>query len=60
MEMRENSWEHVPPLLLNCGQEDNSIGGEHVEYLHDTEEVSDCISVTTARGLCAHGVRNCF
>lgn len=40
MEMGEDSWEHhVTPLLMNCGQEDNNIGG-HEEYLQHTEEVS--------------------
>jgi hypothetical protein len=41
MEMGEDSWEnHVTPLLMSCGQEDNSnIGGGHGEYLHHAEEV---------------------
>jgi hypothetical protein len=44
----------VPPLLLNCGQEDSNVGGGHEEYLHNTEEVSDSISLMTAQSLCAH------
>jgi hypothetical protein len=51
MDIGEDSWEHVPPLLLNCGQEDSDVGG-HEEYLHNTEEVSDCISLITARSTC--------
>jgi hypothetical protein len=43
MEMGEDSWEHhVTPLLMNCGQEDNSVGEGHREYLHHAEEVSNC------------------
>jgi hypothetical protein len=57
MEIGEDSWEHVPPLLLNCGQEDN-VGG-HEEYLHNAEEVSDCIYLLTARGVSAHVFFNC-
>lgn len=49
----------MPPLLLNCGQEDSNVGGGHEEYLHNTEEVSDCISLTTARSVCAHAFCNC-
>jgi hypothetical protein len=52
MEIGEDSWEHVPPLLLNCGQEDNNVGGGHEEYLHNTEEVSDCIPLMTAQDVC--------
>lgn len=41
--MGEDSWEHhVTPLLMNCGQEDNSVGEGHREYLHHAEEVSNC------------------
>jgi hypothetical protein len=53
MDIGEDSWEHVPPLLLNCGQEDSNVGG-HEEYLHNTEEVSDCISLMAARSVCVH------
>ena len=53
MDIGEDSWEHVPPLLLNCGQEDSNVGGGHEEYLHNTEEVSDCISLMAARSMCA-------
>jgi len=56
MDIGEDSWEHVPPLLLNCGQEDSNVGGGHEEYLHNTEEVSDCISLMTARSACAHAL----
>ena len=44
----------VPPLLLNCGQEDNNFGGGHEEYLCNTEEVSERVSLMTARSMCAH------
>jgi len=54
MDIGEDSWEHVPPLLLSCGQEDSNVGGGHEEYLHNTEEVSDSISLKTARSMCAH------
>jgi len=54
MDMGEDAWEHVPPLLLNCGQEDSNVGGGHEEYLHNTEEVSDCISLVTDRSVCVH------
>ena len=47
MDIGEDSWGHVPPLLLSCGQEDSNLGGGHEEYLHNTEEVSDCISLMT-------------
>ena len=42
MEMAEDAWEqHVTPLLMNCGQDDdnNVPGGHHSEYMHHTDEV---------------------
>jgi hypothetical protein len=54
MEMGEDSWEHhVTPLLMNCGQEDNNVGGGHEEYLQHAEEVR-AASLKT-RDVCAHG-----
>jgi len=55
MDIGEDAWEHVHSLLLNCGEEDTNVGGEHEEYLHNTEEVCDFISLMTDRSLCVHG-----
>jgi hypothetical protein len=46
--MGEDSWEHhVTPLLMNCGHEDNNVGGEREEYIQHTEEVSS-VTLTTS------------
>jgi hypothetical protein len=47
MEMGEDSWEHhVTPLLMNCGQEDNSVGEGQGNYLQHADEVSTATNGT--------------